>query len=329
MNQIIYVASPESQEIHVFHMNRQGMLILRQIVNAPGKGKPIVIHPARTHLYLGIRPISSIVSYQIDKYGLLTEVAITALPASPTQLSIDCKGKMLYSVSYNGSSLAVCPIDKKGIVHISRQTLKGLIHCHSANVDSKKKVVWVPCLTENRIRLYSINHSGFLAPYTPEALDSMANTGPRHMVFHHTSNYAYVINELSSTVNVIAIDSSPRIVQTVDIMPPTFQDVRCASDIHITPDCRWLYCGDRTASLISQFSVSKDGGMLQLVGHLSTETQPRGFNIDSQGKFLVVAGEKSNYIAVYSIDEIFGTLSLLARYPVGQGPMWVSILMQH
>jgi hypothetical protein len=63
-----------------------------------------------------------------------------------------------------------------------------------------------------------------------------------------------------------------------------------------------------------------------LRGSTPTEKQPRGFAIDSRGKFLVASGEKSETISVYAIDPVSGTLRLLNKYPVGKGANWVEIV---
>jgi 6-phosphogluconolactonase len=117
-----------------------------------------------------------------------------------------------------------------------------------------------------------------------------------------------------------------RRIQTLNAMPADFTGTCWAADIHITPDGRHLYTTDRTASLLSIFQVSAQDGTLTLAGHQPTETQPRGFNIDHHGQFLIAAGQKSHHIEVYRIQPDNGDLTPLARYPVGQGPMWVSVL---
>ncbi|MCG4788663.1 beta-propeller fold lactonase family protein, partial [Roseburia faecis] len=71
--------------------------------------------------------------------------------------------------------------------------------------------------------------------------------------------------ELNSTVDVWELrDPHGKIecVQTLDFMPPGFSGTRWAADIHITPDGRHLYACDRTASIITAFSVSEDGSVL-------------------------------------------------------------------
>ncbi|AIN47154.1 6-phosphogluconolactonase [Candidatus Palibaumannia cicadellinicola] len=326
MKTIVYVSCPESKQIHVLQMDNRGILTRLQVVNTPGIGQPMTINPAKTHLYLGVRPVCSVVSYRIDiNHGLLSEVGRASLSSSPTHLTTDLLGRTLYCASYNGSCLSVSPINEQGIVGAPMQIIDQLINCHSSNVDTNNLVVWVPCLKEDRIRLFHRAKAGTLIPYEPKAVQCMIGAGPRHMAFHYAGGYAYTINELDSTVT-ICTTHNPCIIQTIDIMPAYLDDSRWAADIHITPDGRWLYCSDRSASIIVCCSVSENGRVLHLMRHQTTEIQPRGFNIDTTGRYLIVSGQKSNSVTVYGIDKQNGVLNQLSRYAVGQGPICVVII---
>ena len=50
-----------------------------------------------------------------------------------------------------------------------------------------------------------------------------------------------------------------------------------ASDIHVTPDGRFLYAAERTSSSIGAFSADTASGKLAYLGSTTTEKQPRGF----------------------------------------------------
>ncbi|NLS43290.1 6-phosphogluconolactonase [BEV proteobacterium] len=329
MQQVVYVTSPESQQIHVWQLASSGQLTLLQVVDAPGQVQPMVIAPNKQRLYVGVRPTFSAISYRIDAQGLLTQVGSASLPGSPTHLSTDRQGRFLFSASYSGETLSVSPIDAEGIVGEPIQQLDGLSGCHSSNIDHQNRVLWAPCLKEDRIRLYDVSAEGDLSVAAQADLHAVDGAGPRHMDFHPNQRFAYCVNELNSMVDVIELHSvagKARIVQSLDAMPQGFADTRWAADIHLTPDGRFLYCSDRTASLLSIFQVSEDGSTLTLVGHQPTETQPRGFNIDHRGEFMISAGQKSQHIEVYRIDQESGKLQPLARYAVGEGPMWVSVL---
>ncbi|MFB6422043.1 MAG: 6-phosphogluconolactonase [Candidatus Malihini olakiniferum] len=329
MQQAIYIASSESQQIHVWKLASTGKLTLLQIVDVPGQVRPMVVASNKKYLFVGTYSSFSVISYHIGAQGLLTKIGSTSLPGGPTHLSTDRQGRFLFSASYSSETLIVSPIDKYGIVGEPIQLLDGLSGCHSSNIDPENRVLWAPCLKEDRIRLYNVSNEGKLSVPEQSELRTAEGAGPRHMDFHSNQRFAYCVNELSSTIDVIelpSIERKARIVQSLDIMPHGFLDIRWAADIHLIPNAGFLYCSDRTSSLLSIFQVSKDGSTLSLIGHQPTEMQPRGFNIDHSGKFVISAGQKSQHIEIYRIDQKSGKLQPLARYPVGQGPMWVSVL---
>jgi 6-phosphogluconolactonase len=65
---------------------------------------------------------------------------------------------------------------------------------------------------------------------------------------------------------------------------------------------------------------------LTYLGSTPTERQPRGFNIDPTGHFIVVSGEKSDMLGVYSIEAGSGALKPIGRFPTGKGANWVEIV---
>lgn len=92
MKQIVYVASPESQQIHVWQLDDAGALALLQTVDVPGQVQPMTLHPDKTHLYVGVRPAFGIVSYRIEADGTLQQAGMAPLPGSPTHISTDLQG---------------------------------------------------------------------------------------------------------------------------------------------------------------------------------------------------------------------------------------------
>jgi 6-phosphogluconolactonase len=99
-----------------------------------------------------------------------------------------------------------------------------------------------------------------------------------------------------------------------------------ASDLHITPNGRFLYAAERTSSTIGAFSVDSATGKLTYLGSTPTEKQPRGFRIDPTGRFMVVSGEKSDTLSAYAIDPSSGAPKLIGKYATGKGSNWVEIV---
>jgi len=328
MTQIVYIASPESQQIHVWQLADSGALALLQTVEVGGQVQPMTLSPDGHHLYVGVRPEFSAITYRIAADGQLTQVGRAALPGSPTHISTDHEGRYLFCASYSNNCVSVSPIDADGVAQAFSQQLPELSTPHSANIDPTNKILLVPCLKEDRIRLFDLSAAGELTPHQQQAVSTKAGAGPRHMAFHPNKQYAYAVNELDSSVNVYAISQQGNhyeLVQSLNAMPADFTGTCWAADIHITSNGRFLYISDRTASLLSVFQVAADGSSLTLTGHHDTEEQPRGFNIDGSDRYLIAAGQKSGHIAVHQINPENGALTVLARYPVGKGPMWVTI----
>ncbi|MFE4109138.1 6-phosphogluconolactonase [Kosakonia sp. YIM B13611] len=328
MKQTVYTASPESQQIHVWRLNSEGSLTLVQVVDVPGQVQPMVVSPDKRYLYVGVRPEFRVLAYRIaPDDGALTFAAESPLPGSPTHISTDRSGRFLFSASYNAGSVSVVRLDDGlpvGIVDV----VEGLEGCHSANISPDNRTLWTPALKQDRICLFTLADDGNLTAQDPAEVTTVEGAGPRHMAFHPNQRFAYCVNELNGSVDVWQLSDAHgniECVQTLDMMPADFSDTRWAADIHITPDGRHLYTCDRTASLITVFSVSEDGSVLSIEGFQPTETQPRGFNIDNRGQYLIAAGQKSHHIAVYEIGGEQGLLTEKFRYAVGQGPMWVVV----
>lgn len=328
MKQTVYVASPESQQIHVWDLDTSGGLTLRQVVDVGGQGQPMVISHDKRYLYIGVRPEFRVVAYAIaPDDGTLTRAGQAALPGSPTHLSIDKQGRFLFCASYNAGCVSVTPLEN-GLPQPFITVVDNLEGCHSSTISPDNRTLWVAALQQDRICLFNLSEDGQLTPQSPAALATVEGAGPRHLTFHPNRQFAYSINELNSQVDVWQLqDAHGQIekVQSLDMMPPDFTDTRWAADIHITPDGRHLYTCDRTASILTIFSVSADGSVLAVEGYQPTERQPRGFNIDDSGRYLIAAGQKSTHISVYEIEPSRGLLAERGRYPVGDGAMWVTI----
>lgn len=328
MKQAVYTASPESQQIHVWSLNHEGALTLVQVVDVPGQVQPMVISPDKRFLYVGVRPEFRVLAYRIaPDDGVLTLAGESALPGSPTHISTDHQGRYLFSGSYNAGCVSVTRLEE-GLPVGMVDVVEGLDGCHSATITPDNRTLWVPALKQDRICLFTLSDDGHLVAQNPAEVTTVEGAGPRHLVFHPNQQYAYCVNELNSSVDVWQLNTPHggiECVQTLDMMPSDFTGTRWAADIHITPGGLHLYACDRTASLITIFSVSEDGSVIAIEGFRPTETQPRGFNIDNSGKYLIAAGQKSHHIAVYEIQGEQGLLAEKGRYAVGQGPMWVVV----
>jgi 6-phosphogluconolactonase len=171
--------------------------------------------------------------------------------------------------------------------------------------------------------------TGTLAPNTPPSVRVQDKAGPRHFVFHPNGKLVYVIGELDGSVYVFDYDSSTGLLkekQTVSALPPGFEGKPSAADLHITPDGKFLYGSERTSSTLAGFKVDPVSGTLSPIGSVPTETRPRGFRIDSSGRYLLAVGQLSHRMSSYTIDPDTGKLTKLKEYLMGKNPNWIEIV---
>src|SRR5690606_7671093 len=83
-----------------------------------------------------------------------------------------------------------------------------------------------------------------------------------------------------------------------------------AADIHFSPDGKFLYASNRgAANELTIFEVNTDDGRLKEIGKQSVIGEgPRNFVITLNGKYLLVANQKSDEIVVFERDLQSGQL---------------------
>ena len=171
--------------------------------------------------------------------------------------------------------------------------------------------------------------TSMLAPSTPPSARVKEKAGPRHFAFHPNGKLVYVVGELDASVYVFDYDGATgqlKEKQSVSALPPDFKGKPSAADLHITPDGKFLYGSERTSSTLTGFKVAPTRGTLSPIGSVPTEKQPRGFNIDSLGRYVLAVGQLSHALSSYRIDPDSGKLIKLKKYPMGKNPNWVEIV---
>jgi 6-phosphogluconolactonase len=352
-NTFVYVSNAEEGNIGMYAMQPDGTLKPGEKADAGGKPvMPMSISPDKKFLYAAVRskPFTA-VTFAIDhKTGALKKVATAPLAESVPYITVDKSGKFLLSASYGAHLVSVNPIGKDGKVAAPTQVIPTARHAHSIITDNTGQWVFVPHLGTDQIFQFRLDKkTGKLVSNTPATVQLKLGSGPRHIIMSPDNKFAYLLSELVGTITTLSLDvktglltevssaailpadsklvpGSPRLPPVAGTPPKDMSKDIWASDLHITPDGKFLYAAERTTSSIGAFSVDKATGKLTWLSNTPTEKQPRGFRIDPKGKYMVVSGEKSETISVYEIDGATGALKMLQKYPTGKGSNWVEIV---
>ncbi|MCX2957005.1 MAG: beta-propeller fold lactonase family protein, partial [Candidatus Regiella insecticola] len=76
------------------------------------------------------------------------------------------------------------PIDNNGMVKDWTQQLNNLKTPHSVNQVPTNQLLLVPCLKEDKIKLFNLTPDGELTSHFQKELITAKGAGPRHMAFH-------------------------------------------------------------------------------------------------------------------------------------------------
>lgn len=242
----------------------------------------------------------------------------------PCHIDVDATRRCAVVANYGGGSVAMLPIASDGSleeasdfvqhegVSIDPKRQKGP-HAHSINVDPTNTFAYAPDLGLDKVLCYRLDlGAGRLVPHDPPWVSTAPGCGPRHMAFHPSGRFAYVITEMGNTVIAYRYDAATgglTQIQTVPTLPEDYRGSSFAADIHLSPDGRFLYGSNRGHDSIAVFAVDQTSGKLKLLNTVpSGGTFPRNFGMDARGHFLVVANQNSGNLVVYRRDGETGFL---------------------
>ena len=304
-----------------------------------------------THLYAieedaGVdgTPGGAVNAYGIDP----TDGSLTLLNRQPSggsgacHINLDPAGRAVFVANYGSGSVAMLPIEENGHVgapssivqhrgsSVNPERQEGP-HAHSITPSLGGRFVFSADLGTDEVLIYKVDYTeGLLVATDPPSATIQAGAGPRHFAFHPTGEYAYVINELDSTVNAFACDGvSGRLseIQSISTLPAGFDGTNYPADIHCSADGRFVYGTNRGHNSMAVFEVAAETGLLAPLGHESTGGDfPRNFGIDLTGRWLLVANQNTNNIVTLAIDPESGGLTPAGPVTHVGAPMCVRFL---
>ncbi|HKZ38735.1 MAG TPA: lactonase family protein [Chryseolinea sp.] len=340
--EILYVGTFSvrgSEGIYAYTFNR-AKRTLTPLQTVPSLESPsfLAIHPSGKFLYSVNRGKAdttdhggSVSAYGIDRAtGRLSGINHrSSYGDGPCYVSVDQTGKFIFVAHYGEGTLTVLTLFKDGSLgspsDAKKYSGKGLHkerqegpHIHAALLSPDNKFLYVVDLGTDKIYIYEFNSAeGTLqAASTPEARVT-PGAGPRHLTFHPSGDFAYLAEELTSTVAVFSVDKlsgALTILQdTVKSLPPNFTDKNSSADIHTDVSGKYLYMSNRGSNTLSIYVIGKDG-KITLVGHQNTGGKtPRNFLVDPKGEYIFVANQDTDTINLFRINQKTGRLTAVGK----------------
>jgi len=318
----------ESQGIYHLELSSEAPQFERSGVTTVGDNPSfLALHPSESILYTVHEVVAGGVSafrVESDSDGTvrLTRLGRTESGADgPCHCSVHPSGNALFVAHYAGGAVSVIPIRSDGALvnpsdiihhegssrHPNRQREP---HPHMATIGPNGRFVYVPDLGTDEVVVYEFRKQNH-ALRRVGSVNVPPGAGPRHLDFHPEEGFAYLINELDSTLFAFKWDPDTGdldVIDTVSTLPAGFDGENIAADVHVHPMGDWVYGSNRGHDSITIYRIFDDGTLQFRRTEPSGGSQPRHFAIDRSGRWLFALNRATDDITTFSIDAQTGEL---------------------
>jgi 6-phosphogluconolactonase len=262
----------------------------------------------------------------------------------PCHLTVDATGRHVLVANFASGSICVLPVAADGSLGDASQVIQhagGSVdpvrqagpHAHAVTLDATNRFAFVPDLGLDQLVVYRFDAAtGRLTPNEPQPFVAAApGAGPRQIALHPSGRFAYLINELDSTVTAFRWDAGRGTLDTLathPTLPPGHTGRSTCAEVQVTPDGTLLYGSNRGHDSVAIFAIAPETGTLTAVGHHSTGGRiPRNFDIDPRGEFLLAANQDTDNIVPFRIDRATGALTATGHVTSVGTPVCVRFLL--
>ena len=263
----------------------------------------------------------------------------------PCHVVVDKKRRYVFVANFMSGSICVLQVLEDGslgeasdfIQHqgssIDPVRQKGP-HAHSVTLDEANRFAFVPDLGLDRLMVYKFDPKrGMLEPNGVPWIKMKPGAGPRHVAFHPNNKFAFLINELDSTLAALSYDGREgtfKELQIVSTLPEVFHGESTCADVQVSPSGAFVYGSNRGHDSIVIYKIDQRTGRLTYVGHEPTQGKtPRSFGIDPTGRFMLAANQDTDTIVTFRIKSQTGKLLPTGHVTQVPTPVCVKFLLHH
>jgi len=329
-----YTRGGKSKGIYCYRLDlASGKLTAAGITEGVTNPSFLAIHPSGKYLYAvsevndsSGKPGGAVSAFALDrKSGGLTPLNHQSSEgAGPCHVSVDKTGKVAMVANYGSGSIASLPIKADGsldkaasaIQHEGSSVVPGRQagpHAHSINVSPDNRFAVAADLGLDKVLIYKLDPAkGTLTANDPAFGKAIPGGGPRHFAFHPSGRFAYVCNEIKSSVTAFTYDAekgSLTELQTITTLPEETIG-NSTAEIQVHPSGKFLYCSNRGHDSLAIFTIDEKTGKLTANGHQKTLGKtPRNFGIDPTGAYVIACNQATDNVAVFKVDQSTGKLT--------------------
>lgn len=296
--------------------------VLRNLVNPSF----LALNRAGERLYAIHGDRSEVSAFAVDRangyLSFLNRVDFSG--KNPVHLALDAQERSLVVSSHLTGEIVVVDVQPDGCLGPVKQrhALKGEPGPHRKEQPFSKPHFnpfdpsgqWVVVPDKGLDRVFSFRiEGGHLTPASQPGLQIREGAGPRNVAFHPTRPWAWVVNELDSTVLGCRFDAATGALhplQWLPTLPDSFTGNSRAASIRVADSGQHLYVSNRGHDSIAVYRIDLATGLLALIQVVpSGGITPRFFTIGPDGRWLYTLNEDSDTIVRMAVDPSSGQLT--------------------
>jgi 6-phosphogluconolactonase len=350
---IVYIGTytgPQSKGVYAFRFDAtSGALEPLGLVGEVVNPSWVTIHPNRKFLYavseLGNdgKATAAVTAFSIDpKTAALTKLnSVSSGGGGACHLVVDKTGKTLMVANYGTGSVGAFPVHDDGtlgeppvlIQHhgssVDPRRQRGP-HAHGVFLSADNRFLFVPDLGLDQVMSYRVDAAkSSIAPNDPQFAKVPPGSGPRHFAFHPKGKFAYVIDEMKSTVTAFQYDAAHGVlseIQNISTLPKDFSGEDNSAEIAVDAKGRFVYASNRGHDSITVFAIAGNGQLTVVENVPSGGKAPRSFGIDPTGAYFLSANQNTNNITLFRVDPKTGRLTSTGKTLEVAKPVCVQFL---
>jgi 6-phosphogluconolactonase len=328
--------------VYLSHLGKEGEMSPPQLLAKQANPSFFCLHPTKEILYVvtetlrndGQNP-ASLVAYRYTRESIGPGKTPRFEPINriklegdiPCHIVPDATGRHLVISNYINGSVIVVGLNPDGSIdretcNLAHELVDGRMksNAHCAAFDATNRWVLVSDLGLDRVFVYELDHStGVLTPGTHPHMKLADGAGPRHLAFHPSQKFVFVINELNMTMSSARWDATAgqlELINTESTIPADVADRKgfSTAEVLVHPSGGFVYGSNRGHNSIVTMKIDTTNGSIARISNTPTQGKtPRNFRISPDGTWLLAENQGSDSIVSFRIDPASGALT-----PTGQ-----------
>lgn len=272
----------------------------------------------RKYLY-GITDMG-VEGFKIGKDGSLKSINKASINGMRgCYLSTDYDDKYLFVAGYHDAKVTVLRLNKDGSVgeitdeifnagigSIVERSFRPHVTCTKMTRDNK--YLCVCDMGMDQVKIYALNHETGRLKFV-DMIHSHQDSSPRYIKFHKNGKFAYVIHEVSCTIDVYSYNDLGNMpdfnkIQTITTFNDSYHTSSClACAIKFSFDHKLLMCSNAGENSVAVFDVDENTGLLnkRFVLPISGD-YPKDVGFFPDSKHIISLNHESNSMSFFGLN---------------------------